>query len=167
MRSLLMKKTFLSWTPLSFLVCFFACAHLDCSDAFVYRHSGHQLSSPSCPILSITRNNKREQYLNHSQQRDTIQYAIQDKKSGDKSNASDNVRLDSQRRESISRASEDGSPLGVAIALLGSIAVFLLGDDDISNEMMTMRIFTVFCTASIAVGFARLVRYLVRNKEKE
>jgi len=92
---------------------------------------------------------------------------MKDKKSGDKSNASDNVRLDSQRRESISRASEDGSPLGVAIALLGSIAVFLLGDDDISNEMMTMRIFTVFCTASIAVGFARLVRYLVRNKEKE
>jgi hypothetical protein len=53
---------------------------------------------------------------------------------------------------------EDGSPLGVAIVVLGSL--FLLGSDsvDASDPAGDSPIWIVFATASVAAGVSRLVR---------
>lgn len=55
---------------------------------------------------------------------------------------------------------EDGSPLGVAIVLLGSLVV--LRNDDLNRDPDSVWI--VFATASAAAGLARLIRYFSRDK---
>lgn len=53
-----------------------------------------------------------------------------------------------------SMAVEDGSPLGIAIVVLGgSFVVF-------GDETFNVPLWVIFATASTAVGIARLIRYL-------
>eukprot|EP00956_Cyclotella_meneghiniana_P034158 scaffold101981_cov24-Cyclotella_meneghiniana.AAC.3 len=63
---------------------------------------------------------------------------------------------------------EDGSPIGVAIVLLGTLELYLYyGRSLSSSTLMTndsSSVWIVFATASIAAGLARLFRY-VRDKE--
>jgi hypothetical protein len=50
---------------------------------------------------------------------------------------------------------EDGSPLGVAIVVLGGSLVVFGGD-----ELSKIPVWAVFVTASVAAGLSRLVRFL-------
>lgn len=54
---------------------------------------------------------------------------------------------------------EDGSPLGVAIVLVGSLIVFGSGDDSALQNPESPSVWIVFVTASVAAGLARLFRY--------
>ena len=58
---------------------------------------------------------------------------------------------------------EDGSPLGVAIVLLGSLLVFGSGDDALRSPDSPAP-WIVLATASAAAGLARLFRYF-RDKD--
>ena len=61
---------------------------------------------------------------------------------------------------------DDGSPLGVAIVLLGGAWV-VLGDGDVgggTSGTTDGRIWAVFATASVAAGISRLVRYYWNKK---
>eukprot|EP00956_Cyclotella_meneghiniana_P011783 scaffold16548_cov55-Cyclotella_meneghiniana.AAC.1 len=60
---------------------------------------------------------------------------------------------------------EDGSPIGVAIVLLGTLYLYY-GQSSSSTLMSndSSSVWIVFATASIAAGLARLFRY-VRDKE--
>ena len=62
---------------------------------------------------------------------------------------------------------EDGSPVGVAIVALGG-AYVVLGENQTSdyNIIDNDSIWIVFCTASIAAGILRLIRYIGREKEE-
>ena len=62
---------------------------------------------------------------------------------------------------------EDGSPIGVAVVLLGTLYLYYGQSSSSSFTLMTndsSSIWIVFATASIAAGLARLFRY-VRDKE--
>ena len=57
---------------------------------------------------------------------------------------------------------EDGSPLGVAIVMIGSLIIFN-GDETLPQDPASPSVWIVFATASIAAGLARLYRY---NRDK-
>jgi len=66
-------------------------------------------------------------------------------------------------KEKVSKSStvvEDGSPLGVAIVVLGGSFV-VLGNDTIDENRIP--VWAVFATASIAAGLSRLIRYIRRD----
>lgn len=56
---------------------------------------------------------------------------------------------------------EDGSPLGVAIVLIGSLLIF--SGDESAQAPTSSSVWIVFATASFAAGLARLIRYM-KNK---
>ena len=58
----------------------------------------------------------------------------------------------SRQAEQVARASQDGSPIGVAIVLAGLAVVVLNPDKDISP-------IPIVCTATMAAGVERLLRY--------
>lgn len=60
---------------------------------------------------------------------------------------------------------EDGSPLGVAIVLLGGLFIFGSGDESFQDPTSDS-VWIVFVTASTAAGLARLFRYYTRGKNE-
>jgi hypothetical protein len=63
-----------------------------------------------------------------------------------------------------STAIEDGSPLGVAIVVLGGLWL-VLGDGSLPMlDDERASIWVVFCTASIAAGISRLIRYHQKDR---
>jgi len=60
---------------------------------------------------------------------------------------------------------DDGSPLGVAIVLLGGSWLVLGGRDGVGDG--GDGIWAVFATASVAAGISRLVRYYYGKRDGE
>jgi hypothetical protein len=60
---------------------------------------------------------------------------------------------------------EDGSPIGVAIVLIGSLIIFGSGGEESLQSPSSSSVWIVFVTASTAAGLARLYRY-TREKNK-
>mmetsp|Transcript_47274 Transcript_47274/g.100515 ORF Transcript_47274/g.100515 Transcript_47274/m.100515 type:complete len:162 (+) Transcript_47274:121-606(+) len=60
---------------------------------------------------------------------------------------------------------EDGSPLGVAVVLLGSLYIFGSGDESY-REPTSDSVWIVAATASVAAGLARLFRWYTREKDE-
>lgn len=91
----------------------------------------------------------------HERTSATVNFA---KKKGSSNN--DDAEKKTEERKPV----EDGSPLGVAIVLIGSLIIFN-GEDSSHQEPASSSVWIVFATASIAAGLARLVRYL-RDKDE-
>jgi len=60
---------------------------------------------------------------------------------------------------------EDGSPLGVAIVLIGSLIIFGSEDGSSLQSNTSPSVWIVFATASTAAGLARLFRYFKEKNE--
>ena len=70
-------------------------------------------------------------------------------------NQRNNKNLDEKRVGGYTNKVEDGSPLGVAIVVLGG-SLIVIGGDNFAD----IPVWVVFVTASTAAGVARLIRYL-------
>lgn len=73
-------------------------------------------------------------------------------------NSNDN---DSTTERKYTSSVEDGSPLGVAIVVLGGLLVNFGGD-----QFADIPVWVILATASTAAGVARLIRYLQKKKEE-
>ncbi len=60
---------------------------------------------------------------------------------------------------------EDGSPIGVAIVVIGGFLTLQFKEKTDSVVWDDSYIWAVFCTASISVGALRLARYILQNKK--
>mmetsp|Transcript_1072 Transcript_1072/g.2372 ORF Transcript_1072/g.2372 Transcript_1072/m.2372 type:complete len:157 (+) Transcript_1072:39-509(+) len=73
-----------------------------------------------------------------------------------------NANVEEEEKKKYTKV-EDGSPLGVAIVLLGSLYIFNSGDESFQDPTSSS-VWIVFATASAAAGLARLFRYYSREK---
>ncbi|KAL7530852.1 hypothetical protein ACHAXR_003711 [Thalassiosira sp. AJA248-18] len=78
--------------------------------------------------------------------------------------AKNNNKNDDVEKTQYTSTVEDGSPIGVAIVLIGSLLIF--GGDESLQAPSSSSVWIVFATASIAAGLARLIRYTTSNKNK-